>query len=470
MSFFKTYQTLIWTLSIPLLILLLIRTLGFDGLMGQDSYEYLRYTEQIKQFYLTGTHPGSFFWPKGYSLVAGLLALIMPSNIAIQLITALSFSGTLWFTHRLIKLVHSTNKNSTLFLVVALLFSPYFLRAGLNSMSDMLSIFCLTGSFYFGLSYFKNANFNTLLLCVVFGVYSIFTRYVAIIPISILFVSVLFFWFKNIKFSHLFTLIVPAIFMGIHVYFEANETSFLKHEFLMTWDILNAHKKSFIISDGALDYLFPNIIYALSPFFHPGFFFLGGVLGLFYLYKNRPPFSLNYSILIGVAIFSYALFLSGIPFQNNRFLTLTYPLAIVLLYAPFNYFLERFILFKKPIIGTFLLLQIVLSARALYPSYQLNRLEKKIATQLIPFQKQTLYSFDIDIALQGRGLNFDYKNLWIKEYSSFEPKALVLFNEEKLKKQWDGKNPMINWDTIKKNHQPKAITQFENGWKLYRIE
>lgn len=471
MKLYKTYKTEFWLLVIPLFAFIIFRLLGFDGLLGQDSYEYCRYTEKIKTFYLTGVHPGGFFWPKGYPLMAGLFALVLPINISLQLVTVICLSGTAWFTNKFIKLIHPTNTNSLLFVVIALLFSPYFLRAGLIAMSDMLAAFCLVGSFYYGLSYFRKNKLSTLILCVLLAFYAVFTRYPAIVPLSILLVSLIVFWFKNIKLSHLFVLIIPAIFIGLHFYFEANGTNFIKHEFLTTWDILNSYKRSFLIVDGSLNYLFPNIIYVLFPFFYPGFFVFGAVLIFTTLkgirYKNRPT---NNQLILGLSILLYALFLVGVPFQNTRFLVLTYPLIVVLLYAPFNRLLEQFISYKKITVGFLIFIQLVFFIRAIYPSYQLNLLEKGMAKELQSFEGQTLYSFDIDIAMQGRGLDFNYKNLWVKKYSSFEKGALVLFNEEKLKVQWEGKNPMLNWNNLQHNYQLKTITSLSGGWKLYRIE
>ena len=38
---------------------------GFDGAFGQDPYEYLRYTDALKNWMVNGTHPGDYFWPIG---------------------------------------------------------------------------------------------------------------------------------------------------------------------------------------------------------------------------------------------------------------------------------------------------------------------------------------------------------------------------------------------------------------------
>jgi hypothetical protein len=48
---------------IPFLLMLILRIVGFDGLYGQDSYEYLRYATAIHYYRPDGSHPGIYFWP-----------------------------------------------------------------------------------------------------------------------------------------------------------------------------------------------------------------------------------------------------------------------------------------------------------------------------------------------------------------------------------------------------------------------
>ena len=47
---------------------------------------------------------------------------------------------------------------------------------------------------------------------------------------------------------------------------------------------------------------------------------------------------------------------------------------------------------------------------------------------------------------------------------------LVLFNENKFKEQWKGRNPILNWYYIKSNYQLKKIKSYPYNWELYEIE
>lgn len=86
-----------------------------------------------------------------------------------------------------------------------------------------------------------------------------------------------------------------------------------------------------------------------------------------------------------------------------------------------------------------------------------------------PYQNNVLYSFDLDVALKGRNLKFDFKNMWLKNYSNFETNSLVLFNKDKFKVQWKDKNPMNNWNLMEQNYELKVLESLDDGWVLYKI-
>ena len=101
--------------------------------------------------------------------------------------------------------------------------------------------------------------------------------------------------------------------------------------------------------------------------------------------------------------------------------------------------------------------------------YDRNLLEKKIVTEMKPYQNKTLYVFDIDVAMQGRGLQFRYKNLFLERYVKFENEALVLINEKQITQQWKGKNPLINWENIQKKCVLVKLKTSDKNWSLYKI-
>lgn len=441
---------------------------GFDGLYGQDSYEYLRYTERMKEFFLSGVHPGDFFWPKGYPLITGLISMLVPTKIALQLVSVVSLWGTFIYTKKLIEHYVGSDKYASFYVLIGLVLSPYMLRAGVSSMSDLLALFCLVGGFYHGLKFAKNHSFSALFLCVLLITFSVFTRYAAVVPAIPMVVFVVWSWIKCIRWKQLLVILIPLVFLWVHFYFESRPDSFLNHEFVSSWSISNLFKRSFVTQDGTMHYLLPNIVYAFAPFFHLGFFIIPLALIIAYAKRITWKSFKNVWILI-VAIVLYSIFLAGIPFQNNRFLVLTYPFVLILLFPGFKCLCESSKKWLPVAYATLILVQLVLFVRAIQPVYQMNQFERELVAVVSPYEGSKMYCFYVDVSLKARGLNFEYVNLWEEPLETFEEGALVLFNEVQLKDQWTGKNPMINWESIKSNYALTTLEEMPNGWTLYRI-
>jgi len=79
--------------SILVLFFVILRyILGFNGLYGQDSYDYLRFTKALSVYFKTGNDPGNFFWPVNYPVFGAVLSFIIPSKVLVlQLISYLGF-------------------------------------------------------------------------------------------------------------------------------------------------------------------------------------------------------------------------------------------------------------------------------------------------------------------------------------------------------------------------------------------
>ena len=83
---------------------------------------------------------------------------------------------------------------------------------------------------------------------------------------------------------------------------------------------------------------------------------------------------------------------------------------------------------------------------------------------------QDIYAFDIDVSFTSYGVNKNVFNLWKEKYNEFKTGSLVIFNEDKFKDQWAGKNPMLNWIELKTNYTLKELKDFGDGWKAYEIK
>lgn len=446
---------------------------GFDGLYGQDSYEYLRYSKAINNFFLTGENPGDYFWPLYYPIIGGILALLLQSSsFSLLIVSVLSLSISAFYIYKLILLLHPRKRNFSVLYVVGLyIFSPYVLKNGMVVMSDLLATCFIVLCIYNFYNFKLKSSISSFYGIAIFGTLAIMTRYasfVVLFPFAIL-ASLHFFKFKK-RIKHIPILVLVVAFLVIPHFLVrlSNYDSFLSHQWLQDWSVSNFFKSNFTTIDGTSQYLYPNLIYSFSNAFHPGYLFLGLPFIIFFII-NPKLINFSWPMLLSIAL--YALFIAGIPFQNTRFLLLTYPLVLIGFFPVFNYLTEKFT-GKQFYLGISLiiLVQSILIVKAFNPIIERNRLEIEISELMEPFQNETLYSFDIDIALKGRGLNFDYHNMWEKKHTQYKNGDLVLFHPTKFEKQWKDKNPMLNWDYLNSNFKLKTILDCPMGWKLYQVE
>jgi len=461
-------------LILPIICLLIVRLIGFDGLYGMDSYEYYRYSISLKEFFLHGDDPGSFFWPVGYPILIAILSFLMPVSFAGQLLSILCLIGIYYYTNRIIKLCYSNNEDSRYYTLITVLLAPYLMRNGMQFMADLLGVFCLCAAAFYALKFRLKKETKSILLFGVFATYGVFSRYGNVVPLFPFIILIIPTYIKSFRWQNLLAFIAPLLLIGIHFSIKGIEDStVVSHHFLEEWNIGNFFKTSFVSTTehnlATHTYTFPNLLYYFGLFLYPGYCFLN-VVFLFLAFKKNQNWLKQPLLYLTISVILNALFLSGVTFQGDRYLFPTYPLFIVLMFGGFQFLMGKLGKYKNAFILMAIFAQLGLFARSIYPSLERNKLEKEVVDFLKDHQNNTLYCFEMDLALQQRGLKFEYENLWFEEILNFEPQALVLFNEEKFGSRFEGKTPMINWEKLNRDHQLLRIKSFEKGWEVYVIE
>lgn len=467
-------KSLLSLFAIPLVFLTLANIFfSFDGLYGQDAYEYLRYSKALRDFMLLGENPEDYFWSLFYPLF-GAIGSIITYNTALilQIISALSLSISTLYLYKILLIIYAKNNTTSLFIVLFFILSPTVFTLGLIVMSDMLATCFIILCCYHTLQYSKEQLVKSFYLALLFGMSAVMTRYASFVVLAPFAIYLLFFLFKKKKhLLHLVGLLMLfALLVFPHFYFRnGNPFQFLNHNALTKWSVINFFKSTFITDQGISGFRFPNILYAFYNVFHPRYLVLGFIFILCLIYKKT---LLKAPIVFLVSVLLYALFLAGIDTQNPRFLVLSFPLVLVVFFPSFNFLFKKITSnkIKFGLIGLIAISQIWLCAKGIKPIVERNLLEKSIAQEMKKYQNNILYSFDMDISLQGRGLNFKYQNLWTKKYTIFEKGALVLFHPTKFNTQWKDKYPITNWQRLNNEYNLMLLENFSEGWKLYKIE
>jgi hypothetical protein len=458
----------IFFLLVPVLVLLFRSLLGYNGLYGQDAFEYQRYADQVLHGFHKGAYPPPFHWPVLYPVLGAVIGLVTgQTDFALQLLSFLSFSGALYFTFRILHLLHGNGRAALVYVLVFGLLSPYFLRLGVCVMSDMLGIFFLTASVFYMLRFTIEKKRNDIIPALCLALAAKLTRIPAPVVLLIPFIFFSGALFRRMSYGRLLialglcaVLLLPEKMLNgsIDLRMQAEEWSFAHY-------FSTGYENPF---SGALQYMLPNILFVLTPFVHPGYLLIAPLLVFFLKKEDFNRHSLYFLLLPALL---YLVFLGGFAYQNIRLNTFVFPLVLAFFFPAFLRFHRKFLVRKamrNVFTGTALVFQLVLFWYAFDDFYLSNRLEQKIAAHM----KQ--HHSGIPVYTQGMGPALEhYKVKYVYGLAGADttcaPK-LVLIETAGFEKQWKGKPPYEKWKYLKEKCSLKKITTFERGWDLYATQ
>lgn len=450
-----------------LIAALLAQVFNFNGLYGQDSHEYLRYTRDLYAYLAGGKAPEEFYWPVAFPLAGALLSFVLPSIHVLQMVSMLSAVTCYIFFGKTLNLLYPDGTQRQRYAFLWLLCSPLFIRSAFMAMPDAFCLAMLTGTVFFLNRHRKNNETGDLLAAVAMGIIVVQIRTSAIILLLPLLISTLMSVRK--RFSVLFMIlgvtvlaITPSIFLKTQFNLDL-----LRHPWLIDWSTANYFKRSFATSDGFYNYTLPNLAAVLALFFHPAFCFAAVIFLVFALRKGISVTNQWWLL----ALIVYLLFCAGIPFQNVRFLLPAFPVLLLILYPGFehlfSYYKDRTL--RLVLIVAVFLLQITLATIALSPVYEVQQEEISVAKEMKKMPPVNLYTFGIDAALHTYDVPQEVYNMWNYSSPMIEDGALILYNERRFGELYKGTPPALLMESLHKQHRLATVKSLPNGWDLYRV-
>ena len=432
------------------------RWFGFDGMYGQDAYNYLR---QLKSFPI---YSQPEFWPIGFAFLAQPFRWLPGGDFfALQScsLTAWAGIGVLLWHNLKTKVAHS---RFGFFWFLGWLCSPLWLRSALLGMSDAsaclgiaMVLFCISST----------APERWLWVAVVGTLMAVLTRYACAVVLAPawLWLSYRGIMQKMWGWSHILCCAAGGLVLVFHFVFFSSLGGSIHHPWLEQWDIRNAFSRTFEHQDGRMSYALPNILFIVLGGLHPGF---GIGFSFWILFVPAEDRSMWWKITLGMAIV-YSVFLMGIPFQNLRFMLPLSLLHYVLGFSGFLHVVQRFP--RYSLLAWLVVVPLLALPRALQPFVARQQFEQMLAERMKPYSGATLYTFDVDGALRARGFSGTIINLWEGPVHRFHKGAFLLYHPSLFKKQWSGAWPEKNY-----SHAGRvglhAVEQLPFGWKLYRIK
>ncbi len=464
------------------LLLLISKLLSFNGLYGQDAHEYLRLS---RAFFgrLTGlpyvsAGRGDTEFAAGYPLAGALFhGLGFDFPLALQIVSWLSAGLSAFFFDRCLQVLTpgARAESRWVFTGLGLLLAPVFVRAGLTAMSDMLGLAFVLAALANGLRVLETGRIGTAVWAAFFSGLALITRFSVAALLAPVLAVVGLYLIENRRWAFaVVTVAAGGLALLPHLWLKADvQRGVLEHSLLQEWSFWHYFRASFSDVNGTVSYALPNGLYLLFPLAHPAFCL--PLPGLLLLAKKTDLHLVSKKVLVACLVL-YLLFLGGIPHQNLRYLLPAYAVLLLLLFPAwdrmFAYGLYFFKRLTYVIFGATLVIQICGTAWMLAPVLARNHLETTVAAELrntLP-AGATLYAFDLDVALRGYLPGIRINNLWEQFYPEFEKGSFILFNEQRLRPQWQGRNPMLNWDHAKNDYRLQESATLPDGWKLYEIK
>jgi hypothetical protein len=462
----------LWLLPTVLATLFAVAT-GFNGLYGQDSFEYLRYSRSLHGLIAEGIPAGNFFWPVLYPLSGAFLSFLLPDLFSLQLISLVCYGLTGWFLHRILVRIRPGKTAEAKLLVMLFFFlSPFILRYAMTVMSELLAMFLVCASLYSYLAFLNKRRPGHFLLLITAGLAAGFTRYPAFIILAPAIVHAFLIFLRKFHAGYFaLTVVMSAILvfaeLGLHGRWT---TSVFGQPHFTGWSVCNFFRSSFETTDGHLVYRFPNILYVFSNTVNPGFIFAGAILAVMFRRADADNVFLK---VLSASFLLYALFLAGLTFQNDRVLLLSFPLVIILFSGPFIRAAGYLSRLRRRYVVLIILLAAVIQAglfyRAFRPFYGNSRTAKILAEEVRRYPGRTVYTFNAEQALEAYKVGNTVISLYPAKLDSFQVHALVLFNPAAFSTQWKGYNPMTNWETLNTDYRLKTLKILPDGWLLCEI-
>lgn len=473
--------------ALPFLMMALLASLAvvlhFNGLYGQDAHEYLRQSRVI-----IGRLSGQAWVPEGlgevdfaggYPLAGALLQILgLEAIVAMQVVSVLSAGAVLWLFERLLRLLTpgTSQRSRLLYAALPLALSPLMIRAGLVSMSDALGLALTMAALWQGLRAMEPRQTSAVIWAAAFAVLAMTTRFALAALLLPMAAVVVWRVAKRRQWGWLAAAVVASVLACLpHFWLKSSiETGFLHHSLLQNWSVVHFFQNTFHTSSGTLRYTLPNGLYLLSPLAHPAFCLL--LLGLFGLAKRTDLHLFSKKMLLACLVV-YLLLLGGLPHQNLRYLLPAYVMLLLLMFPAWDrmvsygfYFFPRL---TRGILAAVVSVQLVSAVFFFAPTLARCRLETALAAELRPLLPTgaTLFAFDVDVALRSYLPDIQFKNLWQHRYERDDlADQLLLFNEPALRQQWNGQNPMLNWEFAQQHFRLQPLRVLSDGWTLYRME
>ncbi len=317
----------------------------FDGLYGQDAFAYFRFARALGPHLLAGAPLPDLYWPRGYPVaVAALLPLTGGGPAAGQIVSALACAWAAAATFLLVRSLEpgAGGRAAAVAAGLAVAGSGAVLRSSQVVMADGLALGLTATAMLCAARHVVDRRGPWLVACAAALAWGAVTRWL----VGLLALPLVAFWLLALRarrgesvppaaararplpwrWCALAVAVALAILIPQLVAARAVPQSFARHEWLEHWSPAHAFARDFHTREGPTHYKLPVALFYLARLAWPDYLFPGvalfALVGLWVVVRERRWAAA--ALLAGWPLVAW-LFISGIPYENPRFLLPTLP-------------------------------------------------------------------------------------------------------------------------------------------------
>jgi len=328
----------VWPFGLALVIAAVTRlAFPFDGLFGQDAFAYFRFARAIGPHLIHGAPLPPLFWPRGYpAAVAAFLPLTGGGPFAGQLVSALACAWAAAATFLLVRELDggrgAADPIASIVAGLCVAASGVVLRESQVVMADGLAMAAAATALWTLARFLRTRRGPWLVICALALAIGGVTRWqVGLLAIPLAAAVAIdrreahsstagAIWWVIAALAGL-AVLVPQL-VAAHAVPSALE----KHEWLLSWTPRNAFGREFHNREAYAHYRFPVVVFYLLRLGWPDALFptIGALAAVGAWSLARARRSVELALLVGWPAITVA-FISGIPYENPRFLWPTLP-------------------------------------------------------------------------------------------------------------------------------------------------
>ena len=301
--------------------------LPFDGLYGQDAFAYFRFARAVWPHLLGGAPLPALYWPRGYPVAVALLLPLVRGPLAGQLVSAVAMAWAAAATAGLVTELpraRDDRPGATASLVagICVAASGIALRTGQLVMADGLAIGLAATALWATARFVRTGSGPSLVAAAVAIAWGATARWqIGLLALPVL--AALATSDRRATSAGWWGAAVAAVALILGPQLLAAHAvprALGQHEWLQRWSPSNAVRRDFHTTEGHARYHFPVALFYLLRLGWPDALFpsIGLLAGIGAWRVVRERRGAEIALLLGWPLVNGA-FISGIPYENPRF-------------------------------------------------------------------------------------------------------------------------------------------------------